>query len=398
MRARSERQISHSSTVPLGDRLVRGGLLAVAASWGVFWGGWAALVPQLKVELGLTDEQLGSTLFAVPIAAVPSMLFTGWLMRRWTQQTLPVVTAAFALGCFLVGIAPTRQALIGALLTVGAASGAIEVALNATVAAHEASTGRRLFNKVHAATPVAMVLTAPAVGLAEQFASPTVDVLAVMAVLVGISALMTINSSGGSSRTSESTVGATARRLSGPLLLLGFIGAVVLVMENAVEQWGALYMEQQLKTGPMLASLAPAGYMTGLSIGRMLAQWRGGRFSERVTVTTGGLLGTAGLALSALQSVPVLVLAGFVLAGIGLAPVIPTLLGIAGHATQDAHRSTVISLITTVSYAGFLTSPLIVGVLAGWFGLSTALTAVAAGGVFVAAGSWMALVRILRLL
>lgn len=391
MRPHSKRQMSHSSTTPHGTRLVQGGLLAVAASWGVFWGGWAALVPQVKGEWGLTDQQLGSTLFAVPIAAVPSMLATGWLIRRWAQRTLPLVTAVFALGCLLVGIAPTRQALVGALLTVGAASGAIEVALNATVAAHESSTGRRLFNKVHAATPLAMVLAAPAVGLAREFATPAVAVLAVMAVLVGISSVLALNGADGSSHPPEATVRTTARTLSATVLLVGSIGAIVLVMENAVEQWGALHMEQQLGTGPMVASLAPAGYMTGLSIGRMLAQWCGDRLGGRVIVPVGGLLGTVGLTVGALQSIPMVVLVGFVLAGIGLAPVIPTLLGIAGRATQAQHRSTVISLITTVSYAGFLTSPLMVGMLAGWFGLSTALTVLAAGGVLVAATSCLSL-------
>lgn len=395
MQPHSEPQVSQSGTAPPGARR-RSGLLAVAASWGVFWGGWAALVPQIKTDLGLTDQQLGSTLFAVPVAAVPSMLLTGWLLNRWGRYALPVVTVVFALGCLLTGIASAVPTFVAALLTVGAASGAIEVALNAAVAEHEASTGRRLFNKVHAATPLAMVLAAPAVGLALQLAAPAVAVLATMAVLVGVSAVLAIDGGAGPGVTMKLAARTTPVRPSGQVLLLGSVGAVVLLMENAVEQWGALHMEQQLGTGPMLASLAPAGYMTGLSIGRILAQWRGDRLSERIVVSTGGLLGTAGLTLGALQPYPMLVLVGFMLAGIGLAPIIPTLLSAASRTAQDDHRSTVVSLITTASYAGFLTSPLVVGTMAGWSGLPTALAVVAVGGVLVAVGSSWSLTRIVR--
>lgn len=143
------------------------GLLAVAASWGLFWGGWAALIPEIKAKLALTDQQLGLALFAIPIAAVPAMLGAGRLVQRLAQYALPLVTAAFALGIVLTGWAPSPLAFTVALLVVGGSSGMIEVALNATTATQEATDGQRLFNKVYAATPLAMVAAAPAVGLAR---------------------------------------------------------------------------------------------------------------------------------------------------------------------------------------------------------------------------------------
>jgi MFS family permease len=361
----------------------------VAASWGLFWGGWAALIPEIKADLALTDQQLGLALFAVPVGAVPSMLFTGRLTRRLAQHTLPAVTGVFAIGCVLVGLAPSLPTFTAALLVVGGASGAIEVALNATMAAREARDGGRLFHKVHAATPLAMVLAAPAVGLARQLAIAPLTVLVAIAVLVAASALMAIDRGDWGDRPAVATAPTGIRLVSGALLLLGGVGATVLLMENAVEQWGALHLEQQLGAGPMLASLGPAGYMAGLSGGRMLAQWRGDRLDERTLVLAGGLLGAVGLGLAALAVHPVLVLVGFGLAGVGLAPVMPTLLGAAGRSAQPRYRSTVISVITTISYAGFLASPPMVGSLAGWLGLPAVLGLVAMGGLLVAAGSWV---------
>jgi MFS family permease len=365
------------------------GLLAVSTSWGLFWGGWAALIPQMKADLALTDQQLGLALFAVPVAAVPSMLLTGRLAQRLTQHTLPLVTGVFAVGCLLVGIAPSLLTFTAALLVVGGASGAIEVALNATTAAREARDSSRLFNKVHAATPLAMLLAAPAVGLARERGASALAILAVIALLVAASAAMAVDRRDWRQPATVAAGGDTSgrRRLSGLLLLVGCVGATVLLMENAVEQWGAIHLQQQFAVGPLVASLGPACYMAGLSGGRMLAQWRGDRLTEWALVLTGGLLGAVGLAVAALALNPPLVLVGFGLAGIGLAPVLPTLLGAAGRGTPPQHRSAVISMITVVFYAGFLTSPPIVGTLAGWLGLPTVLGLVAMAGLLVAAGS-----------
>lgn len=355
-------------------------------SWGLFWGGWSALIPAVKSDLALTDEQLGLALFAVPIAAVPAMLLTGRLAQRLAQHTLPAVTAAFAVGCLLVGLASSRWTFTAALLLVGVASGGIEVALNATLAAREARDGVRLFNKVHAATPLAMVGAAAGVGLARSLGVSPRVLLTVIAVLVALSAVLAIDRRPWQDAAPVPD-GGSPGRISRPLVLVGAVGAVVLLMENSVEQWGAIHLAQQLAAGPFLAACGPAVYMTGLAVGRILAQWQGERFDDGTLVRVGGALGGIGLAVAAAGWNVPWTLTGYALAGIGLAPVVPGLLGAVGRAVGPDRRSRTISAVTTVAYAGFLASPPLVGVLAGGLGLPTALGLVALGGVLVVTGA-----------
>ncbi|MGE5764343.1 MAG: MFS transporter [Mycobacterium leprae] len=357
----------------------------MATSWGLFWGGWAALIPEIKTELALTDRQLGLALFAVPVAAVPAMLLTGRLARRLAQHTLPVGTAAFAAGIVLTGLAHSRPSFTAALLVVGASSGMIEVALNATTAAHEARDGRRLFNLVHAATPLAMLIAAPSVGLARELGASVLTVLTAIALLVAASVVLAIDSPGWQECTRP--IGARPPKLYRPLLLVGALGASVLLMENAVEQWGAIHLEQQLRAGPLLASFAPAGYMAGLSFGRMLVQKKGAEYSDRTLVALGGTLGGTGLAIAATAWNPSVALIGFSLAGIGLGPVVPTLLSATARSVAPERRPSAISVVTTVSYAGFLCSPPLVGMLAAWRGLPAALGLVALGGALLVLGA-----------
>ncbi|WNV90063.1 MFS transporter [Umezawaea sp. Da 62-37] len=278
---------------------------------------------------------------------------------------------------------------------IGATSGAIEVALNATTAEHEARDGVRLFNKVHAATPLAMVVAAPSVGLARQAGASSREVLLVIAALVLVSAFLSIDRAGWRTRsTSDSPV--RTRSATPILIAFGLVAAVVLFMENAVEQWGAIHLEQDLGAGPLLGSAAPAAYMIGLAGGRLLVQWQGERFSGLTVVVFGSVLGAVGLVLAVITEpagLPAAVaLAGFALAGIGLAPAVPTLLGMAGKSADDERRPAAITTVTTISYLGFLGSPPLVGLLAATWGLTTAFAVVAAGGVLVAAAT--ALLRV----
>jgi MFS family permease len=367
------------------------GLLAVATSWGLFWGGWAALIPDLQAALELDTRGLGLSLFAVPVAAVPAMMFTGRLADRFAQHTLPAATVVFAAGITLTAFAGSVPVFVVALLLVGAGSGAIEVALNATAAAHEARDGVRLFNKVHAATPLAMVLAGPAAGLARQLDVSRQAVLLVVAALVLVSAALAVDPRGwrGADTPAEPTAVPvdSAPRWLRPLLLVGAVAAVVLLMENAVEQWGAVHLREQLGVGPLLGSAGPAAYMAGLSAGRMLAQWKGELFGEPTLVRVGAVLGGCGLTVAAFAGLPVVALCGFALAGIGLAPVVPTLLAAVGRAVAPRRRSTAISVVTTTAYAGFLASPPLVGLLAAAIGLPPALGVVAGLGLAVVVGA-----------
>lgn len=371
------------------------GLIFAATSWGLFWGGWAGLLPEVKDQIGATDAEFGLALFGIPLGALPAMVITGKLVSRLRERALPLVLLAFAVACALPGWTYSPVAFAASLVLIGATSGAIEVALNATTAAHEARDGTRLFNKVHAATPLAMVVAAPSVGLARQLGASSREVLVVIAVLVLVSAYLAVDRSGWRSRsTSDSTV--RARTLTPLLISFGLVSAVVLFMENAVEQWGAIHLEQNLGAGPLLGSAAPAAYMIGLAGGRMLAQWRGERFSGLTVVVFGSVLGAVGLLLAVITQPAGLpagvALAGFFLAGVGLAPAVPTLMGMAGKSTDDERRPAAITTVTTISYLGFLGSPPLVGLMAASWGLSTAFAVIAAGGVLVAVAA--ALLRV----
>ena len=70
--------------------------LACFAALGSFWGAWAALMPDLKAQVGATDAELGLALLFAGIGAIPAMLVAGRLWRHLGWWMLPICGLIFA--------------------------------------------------------------------------------------------------------------------------------------------------------------------------------------------------------------------------------------------------------------------------------------------------------------
>jgi MFS family permease len=80
-----------------------------------------------------------------------------------------------------------------------------------------------------------------------------------------------------------------------------------------------------------------------------------------------------------------LALAGLVLAAAGTAPLFPTLLSVVSRNVAEPARGRATSIVTVVSYLGFLLGPVYVGLWASASGVRGAMVAVAALGLALAA-------------
>ncbi|UBU10989.1 MFS transporter [Nonomuraea gerenzanensis] len=344
-------------------------LIAVCAAWAVFWGSWSALLPAIKGELGITAGDLGLALSAVPVGALPAMALAGRLARGRERAALATTMILFALAVAGIGAATTGWQLALALLLVGATSGALDIALNLATGRTERETGRRLFQPVHAAFPVAVIAAAPLTGLARSYGLSVATVLLIIALIVAATTLTLLALPLGRGLTEPA--GGDRRRLWGAAVVLGALAACVLIIENSVEQWSVLLLEEHRGATPLLASAAPAIYMAALTAGRLLAQALP-RVPLRVLYLVAGVGGGAGIALAGLGGGAAASLAGFGLTGLALGPVVPALLS---RAAADDPSGTMVWGVSTISYTGFVISPLLVAGLSGWLGLPAALAA-----------------------
>jgi len=111
--------------------------------------------------------------------------------------------------------------------------------------------------------------------------------------------------------------------------------------------------------------------MAALTVGRLVAQALP-RVPLRMVFLVAGAGGGAGIALAALGGSVPASMAGFAVTGLALAPLVPALLS---RSAADDPSGTLVWGVSTISYTGFVVSPLLVAGLSGWLGLPAALAA-----------------------
>lgn len=363
--------------------LVRAAHLA-AATFGAFWGTWGSAVPRVRDQAGLDDARLGTALLFISAGALPAMLTTGRALDRWglrcTAYVVPLLGVA---GVATAAAADGFAALCVGLAVVGAASGAFDVAMNSVGGRAEQRSGRPIITRSQAVFSSFVVVSSLGAGAAYAGGAPVwapFVAVALLSLLAGVAIRRALP--GGATRAAAATPG--GRLPLAPLLLVGVLGALAFASENAHQSWGAVYLEDVLATGPGLSAVAPAVFAGVVAVTRFAAAAVDPAHARAILVA-GGAGTAAGTALLArAPSVPV-ALAGLVIAAAGTAALFPTLLSIVSRTVDESARGRATSIVTVVSYLGFLLGPVYVGLWAAGAGLRGAMLAVAALGLVLAA-------------
>jgi MFS family permease len=391
------------------------------AAFGAYWGVWGASVPRVQDQAGVTDGQLGVALLFVGAGALPAMLLVGRALDRWgLRVAAAVIVALGALGSGLALAAHDLLTLSVGLAVVGAASGAADVAMNAVAGRAETLAGRPVITRCHGVFSSLVVASSLGSGVAAAAHLPlAVPFLAVTAISVLAGAAMlralppttttaptradtpppthdplahdplvppatprpadparSAGAAEGSGRVSTVDGGGSRVAVVG-LVALGVLGALAFASENAHQSWAAVFARDELRAGPGLAAVAPAVFAGTVAVTRFAAGGLGaGR--ARLVLLAGALAAGGGALVIAVAPVLAVAAVGLVLAGVGTAVLFPTLVGIVSRTVAESHRGRATSIVTTVSYLGFLLGPVYVGACADAFGLRGAMVAVAA--------------------
>lgn len=343
--------------------------------WGIFWGAWGVLLPAVKTAIGATDKSLGFALIGITIGALPAMLGTGVIVKRFSKWALFYVLLFFAGSIATITLVNTPLTLAFVLFFVGASSGMLDVVMNSGVATLESLTDKDYFNYAHAAFPVAVIFTSPTVGYVRQIGVDKNAILLTMAAIIAVIGLLNLKldmKDGNKKEIEEENVSYGSVIFQKIIILLGAIGLLVHLLENAVEQWSTIYLEQSLMSSPALASLGLTGYMAMLFIGRMIAQRITGKYNDKFILTVSSLVSVIGFIVISIANIPILVITGYSLAGLGIAPIIPLIFSMTGKRTISEKRIKAISSVTIIAYTGYLISPPIVGYISNIFSLNTA--------------------------
>ena len=355
--------------------------LACFAAMGVFWGTWAALLPDIKAQVGASDGELGLAMVGMGLGSLPAMIVTGRLWRRLGWWLLPVTAMLFGVATLGPIFVATPLALAVSLVFVGASSGALDVAMNSAVSDVEAATGRRLMYGAHALFSLAVLVSSISTGLlrsAGQVAGLSLVVAAAVFVVVALGSASQAERAASSHAPAAGGGQQVGRLAVTALAALAVLCALSFLIEDAIQNWSALLLEREMGSGPAVGGAGPGIFAGAMFVGRSAGQWLGNRFTDRTLLTTGATLAAIGLVIAATAATAPVALVGLGLGGAGVALVAPALFARAGRMSDQASRGAAISTLTTFGYFGFVIGPVVIGLLAQQAGLRVAFGAMAA--------------------
>lgn len=359
-------------------------------------------LPEVKADLGLSNAALGTAIAAMPLGALLAGLLAPLLIQRLGSAAVAssgLVTLAVAVA--LVPLAGSWAALAGLLLLAGALDAVIDVAQNAHGFRVQRLYGRSIVNAFHGLWSVGAVLGglvgSAAAGLDVPLPAHIATTSAVFAVVAVVAHRFLLRgpedaeraTAGAATDASAADAPAPAprRRIAGHAVLLlaalGVLAACGAFVEDAGSSWGALYLRTEVGTGAAAAGLAFVALQVAMTVGRLTGDRVVDRFGQRRVARVGGLAIAVGA--GGMLAVPSLAttLAGFALAGLGVATLVPAVM----HTADELPGLPAGVGLTVVSWllrVGFLVSPTVVGVVADASSLRVALLSVVVSGLVVA--------------
>jgi len=329
-------------------------LVAAFAVFGLYWGSWAACLPAIQRQTGASDAQLGLGLLCVALASLPSMLAAGRLADLFGARLVPVALATFGVAAAFPALTHYVPALYAALAFVGVGTGALDVAINAQAATIEARHQVRVMDGLHAAFSIGVLCGGVVAGLLRGAGAHPSGILGGVALLVLLTTVLNLAPSAPPEPAQRRA------QLARPLLVVGGVLAVAFLVESGLEGWSALFLERTLDSGPAVSGLGPGLFAAAMAAGRLLSQ-KVEQPSVVARMLFAGVAGAAGLVVSATARHSLVALAGFVIAGGGLALSAPTLFGVAGRLGGAGGRGSALSTVAILGYLGFLVGPPLIG-------------------------------------
>ncbi|WP_193776579.1 MFS transporter [Streptomyces sp. E2N166] len=375
----------------LHDPFLRG-QLAIAAlflSLGFQYATWAARIPAVKSDLGLTAAEVGVLLMAAGVGAAVSFPVVAWLMRRLGSRRLALLSQlGLALLLLALAAAPNYPAALLVMCVDGVLVGCLNVSMNAQGAALETRHERNTMAKLHAtfsAGSLLAALLASGMTAATGSVGAHFGVAAALLAVLGVSArtgLLDDGARADPTAPAERTEKQPRRRRwtvpSRPTLWMCCAMVFGTVAEGAMNDWSALYLKDVAEASAELAPLGIAVVSGMMVVARLFADgWRA-RWGDGRVVLLGSAVAGAGLAVALVSGGVAPALAGFACMGLGIAAVTPCVYAAAARQGSDA-----LTLVAAMGTTGLLAGPPLIGFIAGASNLAWGMGAVAASAVAV---------------
>ncbi|EIJ48354.1 major facilitator superfamily permease [Herbaspirillum sp. GW103] len=358
-------RIRHATRATMAQFFVNG---ATFATWGI-------LIPSVKDRFALSDAVLSLAMLAVAGGALLTMGQSGkWIARVGSARALRQAGILYAATLLLIPLAPQFWMLVALLLVFGSAMAAFDVAMSVQAALVEGRRSRPIMSTLHAMFSIGGIAGSALGALPGLSPLAHAGLVAVVTLSVALSIGPFALPDDAHDETAA-TPGSdrSARRM---VLVLGMISFLALMCEGGMYDWAAVYMRDIAQSPAAWVSYSYAAFSTGMAAGRLTGDRIRARIGGLRTLLWSGVAGAAGIALAATLPTPLATMAGLLLAGLGIANLMPIFF-LAAARVPGMPAAESIAAVARFAYVGMLLGPVCIGGVAEHLGLRVSFVGVA---------------------
>lgn len=348
---------------------------------GLSFASWASRIPDIKLQLGLSEGSLGLILFALPTGIMSSLPFTGWIISKWSSRTILLIASIlYPLTLVLIGMVQTPIQLAGTLFLFGTWSNFFNIAVNTQAIAVEQLYGKTIMASFHGIwslagfTGAAIGTLMISLGLVPFWHFCIITGLSIPVVLL----------------ISRFTVKQDAETGKQPLfakpdktiLLYGLIAFGSMVCEGTMFDWSGVYFQKAVSAPTQWVTLGYLLFMGAMATGRFISDRFTTRFGIKPVLQASGALIATGLMLSVIFPYIIPAGIGFLMVGLGVSSVIPLIYSAAGR-SKTMNPGVALAAVSTIGFIGFLLGPPLIGSIAQIASLRWSFTLIACLGLLI---------------
>lgn len=361
---------------PISNKVRRIALSGFFFFTGICFASWASRIPDIKMQLGLNDAELGALLLFLPIGTFLGIPISGSITSIYgSNRILKIAAVVYPLSLVLIGTISNTWQLACYLFLFGMAGNLYNVSVNTQAAVLSKLYDKSIISTFHGFWSLAGFVGGLVGGLFVAKQILPLHQFIVVA-FISICYLFIAHSYLMPSEKNKQPLLKMWNKPSPLILQFGFIALGNMICEGMMFDWSGIFFQKVVVVSNEFRTLGYISFMACMTIGRMFSDILINYWGARKQLMFSGLLVTIGLVFAVALPGIILSTIGFMLVGFGVSSVIPTIYGTVGRAAEPGQTSIALASVSSIGFFGFLIGPPIIGFLSQAIGLRWAFLSI----------------------
>jgi MFS family permease len=346
---------------------------------------WASRIPDIKSMLHLSEADLGGLLFALPVGQLIAMPFSGKIVTKYGSKQITIFGLLLYSACMpLLGLATSKVELGLALLLFGFFGNFCNIAVNTQGVYTQQLFEKPIMGSFHGSWSLAGFFGALVglimVSLELSVFNHFIIAFAMVCLLVLANYSFLIKAK--TKELEEQTSYSFFKNPNMNLIWLGIICFCCMASEGIMFDWSGVYFKEIVKAPGGLVVLGYTTFMVSMASGRFLSDILVHKYGAKKVLIISGIVISSGLYLAVVLPYLIPCTIAFMMVGFGVSNVVPIIFNAAGN-IKNVPPGIALTIVTSISFLGFLIGPPIIGFIAEMTSLQYSFAFIGIFGVFI---------------